>query len=325
MREPPSGPRVRAPDLQIPSSMLSLLRSIVFMTAFLRAFAGFAGGDVSGGGSSIRLRGQEPFLLDFIMIDPSFREPRGSAPVRRTIQFPLAPEAVIFGLPVTPAQLSPEAEELMRERLKLWEGNSPETVALIRATLSEMTWRISPLAFHIRPDTYLPPELGIDRGTTPISAASAVHRDWGVMVIGFMWDEILRGTTSRAGLFIHESLRFLQVEGRRPLRDETIQRITALLMLRAPGKPHELDDLLAEDARRAPAVPGPVSSQRLLRIFLFYFSPTSRGGFSAEERAFITEVYQEALGGDRCSPGTGCVAIPSKYFPDGVPLKPRKD
>lgn len=210
-------------------------------------FAKLKGGDISGGGSTVRFPGGQRFLLDFATLDRNFVEKRETL----TNEEPLhrgdwSPEEVINGAPINLKFVMPKTYALYEERLKLWEKNSPILVTAIRKTVEQTSWRATVLGFMHNKEYELPE--GVQRQDVILDTLSLVLRGYGVFINERSWSRAI-GLTSRSGLIIHEALRSLRVEISERLSNKTLQILTAHLMLTDPaGKASGfLDDLFLSE------------------------------------------------------------------------------
>ena len=275
------------------------------------------GGDISGGGSSFRWSRQgEPFLLDFLMVNPQFKETRGTGSSEKSI-FPgeLTAETLYAGVPVDLRGDYPEVADLIVERLALWEDNSPKTIRFIRKVLNNTAIRATRLRSRHLDDRYLPPELNIDRSESVISTASLVIQGYGIYIYASIWDNSLKGTTSRAGLLVHEALRTVKVEISDRLTHKTIQLATAMIMLSSPEEVEagHLDDLIfgemwfkdpwqeASEYYLSEVIPGLCQNQNSLIAYYEEMIPKVFGyyedrPFGEEEWRILQDVDQEVRG-----------------------------
>lgn len=217
---------------------LSGLKTL-FVVGFALAHAAFAfaGAWMSGGGSAVKFGPDKLVLLDFFNTNPSFVDTYNDPSSKEILRHIRNGElAALMGRTVRVNVRGEPSYLLANQRLTMWESHSPTTVKALKYVLAKLYFNMSAevstgddLEIHSRiPDL------------VPVAYYSK-HEQNEVLIGIHNW--AMLGDKSKAGLFIHESVRRLQFEFGLQIDEATLHTITSKIMLEDPARNSSLDEL----------------------------------------------------------------------------------
>lgn len=212
------------------------MKTIVFLSAIVCMQDGFAGSASSGGGSGLRRADGKVVLLDLAEKKPDFKDsfddPENDA-LRNVLESDdfkeFAADRSAYSVPV--AVKEEYSFKLAEKSLRKWKPNSPTIVSAIDAMMNR-TW----FAMSVRD---LPSD-HIEGHSDILPVAFFSDREERVVFFDIrLWLDM--GDLSKAGMFIHESLRRLKQEFQIDFSEQGIRDITATILLETPEEKNSLD------------------------------------------------------------------------------------
>lgn len=187
---------------------------------------GDGGFESSGGGTTVRVDGSAPILLDFIVFDDQFEdqfEHLDSSFVK------LKKHASVLGYERFTFERFEKMEiySLLKERLELWKTSSPVLVNSIEASLKGIDWRFTP---HLVKSFY---------NDKRLQGAVYYSYDKGAWISAPIWNQL--GDFSKIGLLIHEALRHASIGYDYRLSEDIIHNITYKIILTDPKDKETID------------------------------------------------------------------------------------
>lgn len=210
-------------------------KKFYFTVAILFTLAGktFAGNE-SGGGGGVTYGKNGALLVDFLNIDPDFKDSNtyekwNASRIDKQSKFKIT----ITRENESQVRLWNSAFDLALSTIEKWENQFLDISAGIihSAFMHPLSWNFAPHDLTA-PDSFLPVP-GMQRTNIKIAAYyKNVGKDFSVQISNKIWNDL--GIRSQAGLLIHESLRHLQIGWSDNFDEESLQKATALIMLCEP-------------------------------------------------------------------------------------------
>ncbi len=238
----------------ISRSQLSLIGQTTIAFLISTSIACAREGGISSGGGTLFMRApfETPVLLDFLEIDPNFKESRNPS---LKAELPTTRFAKVVGYETLSVK-NLRAYSKVKAKMASWKINSPaELSELFERTenaIDKMQFTYTPFRLKVVPEYSMPDGVQIESDQM-ISAV--IYKSYeGARISSPVWDSI--GVLTQEGLLVHEALRNLQISGQAKMGNSILQKLTAILILETPSSAayHRLQHILPESLQQIKAL-----------------------------------------------------------------------
>lgn len=209
----------------------------ILFTLTLYLPQGMAGNE-SGGGGGVTYGSGQPVLVDFLNIDPDFKDTNSYLKWNASrLDEKSSFKIILTRKNEAQVRYKNSAFDLALNTIEKWEKQFLDYTAgtIYSAFMSPVSWNFINQDLSA-PDSFLPIS-NLKRTDIKIAAYykradKSEERNFSIQISNKIWNEL--GIRSQAGLLIHESLRHLQIGWSDHFDEESLQKATALIMLCEP-------------------------------------------------------------------------------------------